>query len=74
MLPVTYKGLVLPCGYRVDLVVDGRLVVELKSVDQTKDVHLAQLLTYMRLSGIQIGLLINFNVRLLRQGIRRVVL
>ena len=73
-LPVKYKGLTLDCGYRVDLLVDGKLIIELKSVDSLKAIHEAQLLTYMKLADIQTGLLINFNTRLLKHGIRRFVL
>jgi len=73
-LPVVYKGLRLDCGYRVDLIVADAVVVELKTVDRLAPVHDAQLLTYLRLGGWKVGLLINFNVALLRHGIRRRVL
>jgi GxxExxY protein len=73
-LPVEYKGMKLDCGYRLDFLVDGRLVVELKSVEQLSDLHTAQLLTYMRLAHVPVGLLINFNVPVLKDGIRRFVL
>ena len=73
-LPVIYKGLRLDCGYRVDLIVADAVVVELKTVDHLAAVHDAQLLTYLRLGGWKAGLLINFNVALLRNGIRRRVL
>lgn len=73
-VPVEYKGIRLDCGYRVDLLVDDRLIVELKSVEQIKGIHEAQLLTYMKLAGIKTGLLINFNVGRLKDGIRRFVL
>ena len=73
-LPVEYKGMKLDCGYRIDLLVDDSLIVELKSVDRLLPIHQAQLLTYMKLSGISIGLLINFNVEYLKQGIKRMVL
>lgn len=73
-LPVTYKGLQLDCGYRVDVLVADELIVELKAVERILGVHEAQLLTYMRLAGIGTGLLINFNVRLLRDGLQRFVL
>lgn len=72
-LPVHYKGLQLDCGYRVDVLVDEALIVELKSVDKLVGIHRAQLLTYMKLSKVGIGLLINFNVRKLREGIERYV-
>lgn len=63
----------IDCGYRVDLLVDGRIVVELKTVDRFEAVHTAQLLTYLKLSGCTVGLLLNFNVPLMKQGIRRIV-
>ena len=71
-LAIDYKGVKLTCGYRMDLVVEDTLIVELKSVDETKGVHTAQLLTYLKLSGIVTGLIINFNVRRLVDGITRV--
>ena len=73
-LEVVYKGLRLDCRYRVDLVVADAVVVELKTVDRLAPVHDAQLLTYLRLGGWKVGLLINFNVELLRNGIHRRVL
>lgn len=73
-LPVTYKGLALGDDLVMDLVVGRELVLELKAVDALQAVHEAQLLTYLRLSGIRLGLLINFNVRFLKDGIRRRVL
>jgi GxxExxY protein len=73
-LPVQYKGLKLDCGYRVDVVVEDSVVVELKSVEQVLPIHQAQLLTYLRLSGKKVGLLINFNVPVLKNGIVRRVL
>ncbi len=73
-LPVSYKGMLLDCGYKVDLLVDERLVVELKSVDALLPIHDAQLLTYLRLGGWEVGFLINFNVPILKDGIRRRVL
>lgn len=72
-LPVQYKGTRLDCGYRVDMLIDDKLIVELKSVDAIKGIHEAQLMTYMRLAGVKTGLLINFNVRVLRTGIKRFV-
>ena len=71
---VDYKGVKLDCGYRIDLLVDDRIIIELKSVDELLPVHKAQLLTYMKLAGISIGLLMNFNVRYLKSGIKRMVL
>ena len=73
-IPLTYKGITLDCGYRADIVVDGRLLVEVKSVDALAAIQEAQLLSYLKLGGWQIGLLMNFNVQLLKSGIRRRVL
>jgi GxxExxY protein len=73
-LPVTYKGVHLDCGYRLDFVIDQQLVLELKSVDALLPIHEAQLLTYLKLSGIHVGLLMNFNTIHLRDGIKRMVL
>jgi GxxExxY protein len=73
-LPVEYKGLRLDCGYRLDLLVSDRVVVEIKAVESLLPVHEAQLLTYLKLGGWKVGLLINFNVPVLKQGIRRRVL
>jgi len=70
-LPVGYKGLKLDCGYRLDIVVEEQVVLELKSIEQILPIHQAQLLTYLRLSGRKIGLLINFNVAVLKNGIVR---
>ncbi len=73
-IPVVYKGIKLDCGYRADVVVDGRLLVEIKSVEALLAIHDAQLLSYLKLGGWKVGLLINFNVQLLKSGIRRRVL
>lgn len=73
-LPVVYKGLRIAAGYRLDVVVEGRLILELKAVERTMPVHEAQLLTYLRLSGLQTGLLLNFNHAVLRDGITRISL
>jgi GxxExxY protein len=73
-LPLNYKGLDLDAGYVIDLVYDKRVIVELKAVERVIPVHEAQLLTYMRLTGIRVGLLINFNVPVLKDGIYRRVL
>ncbi len=70
-LPVEYKGFRLDCGYRIDILAEDRLIIELKAVDEVKGIHKAQLLTYMKLSGINTGLLINFNVERLKNGIQR---
>ena len=74
VLPTEYKGLRLDCSYRIDLVVDSAVVVEIKAVAAIERVHEAQLLTYMRLGRWKLGLLINFNVPLLREGVRRKIL
>jgi len=73
-VPLDYKGLRMKCGYRVDLLVADAVVVETKSIEAIAPVHEAQLLTYMRLGGWKVGLLINFNVLVLKNGIRRKVL
>lgn len=73
-LPLEYKGVRCECGYRLDLLVEGEVVVEIKSVEALAPIHEAQLLTYLRLGGWRVGLLINFNVPLLKQGVRRKVL
>src|ERR1700730_2015285 len=73
-LPVSYKGVQLECGYRMDIVVERQLVVEIKAVDRFLPIHEAQLLTYLRLSGLPIALLLNFNSVTLKDGLRRFVL
>jgi GxxExxY protein len=73
-LPLVYKEIRLDQGYRVDLLVERRVVVELKVVDQIAPVHEAQVLSYLRFSGCEIGLLLNFNVKLLKDGIRRFIM
>ena len=73
-LPVEYKGVRLECGYRVDLFIEEKLIIELKCVEQIKGIHEAQLLTYMKLAGVKIGLLMNFNVAKLKNGIKRFVI
>ena len=70
-LPVEYKGVQLDCGYRIDLLIDDQLIIELKAVDEIHGIHQAQILTYMKLSGISTGLLINFNVKVLKDGLKR---
>jgi GxxExxY protein len=72
-LPVVYKGVRIDCGYRIDLLVDGVVVLELKAVEKLLPIHEAQLLSYLKLSGLKIGLMLNFNVRQLTEGIRRIV-
>jgi GxxExxY protein len=70
-LPVRYKGVQIDCGYRLDLVVEGKVIVEIKSVEKLLSVHEAQLLTYLKLTDLPVGLLLNFNVTLLKNGILR---
>ena len=72
-IPVLYKGVDLDCGFRVDLIVEGKVVVEIKAIPQTAPVHRAQLLTYLVLTGCPAGLLINFNVPVLKDGLTRVL-
>jgi len=72
-VPIESKGIRLDCGYRIDVLVERQVVVEIKAVETLLHVHEAQLLTYLRLGGWTVGLLLNFNVRALRQGIRRIV-
>ena len=72
-LPVIYKGKQLDCGYRLDIVVENRIILELKSCEKFEPIHKAQLLSYLRLSGVNLGLLLNFNVAFMREGIVRVV-
>jgi GxxExxY protein len=73
-LPLIYEEVKLDAGYRIDLLVQDSVVVEIKSVDALADIHLAQILTYLKLSGCKLGLLVNFNVAHLKEGIKRVVL
>ena len=73
-LPVEYKGVKLDCGYRLDLLVENTVVVEIKSVTTIQPIHEAQLLTYLKLGGWKLGLLINFNVPVLKDGVRRRIL
>lgn len=72
-LPLIYEEVNLEIGYRLDIIVEDKFIVEVKSVDSLNDVHLAQLLTYLKLSECKLGLLINFNVKLLKDGVRRVI-
>ncbi|KVW97182.1 GxxExxY protein [Thiobacillus denitrificans] len=73
-LPVTYKGIPLDCGYRLDIVVNAQLILELKAVERLLPVHEAQLLTYLKLTQLHTGLLLNFNVPVLSNGIKRILL
>jgi GxxExxY protein len=72
-LPLVYKNVKLDCGYRIDLLVENQIVLELKSVEALNDIHMAQILTYLKLQDLRFGLLINFNVARLKDGIKRVV-
>ncbi len=72
-MPLVFEEVVLECGYRLDILVNKKVVIELKSVEELNDVHLAQTLTYLKLGDYKLGLLINFNVSLLKNGIRRVI-
>jgi len=72
-MPLIFEEVKLECGYRIDLVVERKLVIEIKSVEALNDVHLAQALTYMKVGNYKLGLLLNFNVLKLREGIKRVV-
>jgi len=73
-LPVEYKGIKLDCGYRIDLLVEDLVILELKSVNSLEPIHDAQLLTYLKLTSVKVGLLINFNVPVLKQGIKRLMI
>lgn len=73
-MPLIYEEVKLDIGYRLDIIVESKLVIEIKSVEALNDVHLAQTLTYLKLSNTKLGLLINFNVKLLKDGIKRVIL
>ncbi|MDI6832888.1 MAG: GxxExxY protein [Bacteroidales bacterium] len=72
-MPLVFEGVKLDCGYRIDLLVERKLVIEIKSVEALNDIHLAQTLTYLKLGNYKLGLLINFNVILLKDGIKRVI-
>ncbi|WP_121924823.1 GxxExxY protein [Flavobacterium weaverense] len=72
-LPLVYQEVRLDVGYRIDIIIEDKFIVEIKSVEALTDVHLAQLLTYLKLSNCKLGLLINFNVSLLKNGVRRVI-
>ncbi len=71
VMPLAFKKVQLDCGYRIDLLVENKIVVELKSLEALNDIHMAQTLTYMKLGGYKLGLLINFNEKSLRNGIKR---
>jgi len=73
-MPLVFEGIKLDCGYRIDLLVENNIVVELKSVKKIEDIHLAQILTYMKLGKFKVGLILNFNVTSLKNGIKRVII
>lgn len=73
-LPLIYKDVKLNVGYRIDLMVEHKVIVEIKSVESLADIHMAQIITYLKLSGCRLGLLANFNVMHLKNGIKRVIL
>ena len=72
-IPINYKGTVLNCGYRLDLLVENQIILELKACDRLESIHTAQLLTYLKLTGLKLGLILNFNVPILKEGIVRLV-
>jgi GxxExxY protein len=72
-IPLVYKSVRLDCGYRLDLLVENTIIIEIKAVEELHPIHEAQLISYLKLSGFRVGLLINFNVRLLKDGIRRFI-
>jgi GxxExxY protein len=72
-LPINYRGVYLECGYRIDILVEGKVIIEVKSVNELNNVHLAQTLTYLKLTNCKLGLLINFNVARVKDGIKRII-
>ncbi len=72
-IAVVYKGITLDCGYKLDIVVEGKVILELKSVNKIESIHEAQLLTYLKLSDLKLGILINSNVPILKEGVKRIV-
>ena len=73
-MPVMYKGIKLDCGYRIDMIIENDLIIELKSVEYITDIHMSQIITYLKLSHKKLGLIVNFNTRLIKNGIKRVAL
>lgn len=73
-LPMEYKDIKLDCGYKLDIIVDGNVIVELKCVENILPIHEAQLLTYLKLSNIKVGLILNFHVALMKNGVKRMIL
>lgn len=72
-LPLVYESVKLECGYRIDLLIESKVIIEVKSIEAVADIHFAQVLTYLRLSGLKLALLMNFNVLHMKDGIRRIV-
>lgn len=72
-MPIKYKNVELDCGYRIDLLVERELVVELKAVEELNNIHMAQVLSYLKMGGFKLGLLINFNVKYLKHGVKRII-
>ena len=72
-MPLVYEEIKMDCGYRLDLLIENKLIVEIKAVEALNDIHLAQVLTYLKVSGCKLGLLINFNVLKVKDGIRRII-
>jgi len=72
-LPLIFEGIKLECGYRIDLLVNNKIVIEIKSIKKLQDIHMAQMLTYMKLGNFKVGLLLNYNVLSLKDGIKRIV-
>jgi GxxExxY protein len=72
-IPIVFEDVHLECGYRADIIVEGKVIIEIKSVEALNDIHKAQVLTYLKLSNIKVGLLINFNVLVLKDGLKRIV-
>jgi GxxExxY protein len=73
-IPLIYQKVALECGYRADLIVENKILLELKAVEELNDIHLAQMLTYLRIGGFRLGFLMNFNVKFLKDGLKRVIL
>ena len=72
-IPLVFEGIKLECGFRCDILIEDKLIIEIKAVDGLNDIHLAQVLTYLKLSGVKLGLLMNFNVLKIKEGIKRIV-
>jgi GxxExxY protein len=72
-LPVIYQEIKLDCGYRLDLLVENKLIIEIKAIEELNKIHTAQILTYLKVSGCRLGLLMNFNVLMIKDGIRRII-